>query len=99
MKAAALPPLDPDDLERLTCVYETARFTACLSRYDPRTESLAAVAVALYQQGVRDEIQLFQALIGSFKQNRFGTGAPCMSSIIQPGDLLRCRCWQDPHHS
>ena len=56
-------PLFPEELERLQIIYETARFTSCLSRHDPAAERLAAMAIRFYQLGIRDDDVLIKTIV------------------------------------
>jgi hypothetical protein len=61
--SATSEPIYPDELERLKIIFETARFLACLSRYDPAAERLAAMAIRFYQLGVKDDQELIDRIL------------------------------------
>ena len=63
-------PLYPDELERLKIIYETARFSSCLSRFDPAAERLAAMAIRFYQLGIRDDEVLIRTIVDAGRSLR-----------------------------
>jgi hypothetical protein len=63
LRGAPCDPIHPEELERLQIIYETARFTACLSRHDPAAERLAAMAIHFYQLGIRDDEALTSRIV------------------------------------
>ncbi|TWF56841.1 hypothetical protein [Neorhizobium alkalisoli] len=63
-------PISPEELERLKVIYETARYTACLSRHDPLAERLAAMAIRFYQLGIRDDGVLIDKIVETSRSLR-----------------------------
>ena len=41
---AAYEPIEPEELERLQTIFETARYIACMSRHDPAADERSATA-------------------------------------------------------
>jgi hypothetical protein len=66
-KMTSYEPIGPDELERLQTIFETARYIACMSRHDPASERLAAMAIRFYQMGIRDDDVLIHTIV---KTNR-----------------------------
>ncbi|MBO0140240.1 hypothetical protein JZX87_03555 [Agrobacterium sp. Ap1] len=64
---AAYEPIEPEELERLQTIFETARYIACMSRHDPAAERLAAMTIRFYQLGIRDDDALIHTIV---KTNR-----------------------------
>ena len=64
---AAYEPIEPEELERLQTIFETARYIAFRSRHDSAAERLAAMTIRSYQLGIRDDDALIHTIV---KTNR-----------------------------
>lgn len=79
-QAQSYEPIGPDELERLQTIFETARYIACMSRHDPASERLAAMAIRFYQMGIRDDDVLIHTIVKTnrtlrpFSQQRAAAG-------------------------